>query len=334
MDTSVVNRRQALACLAGAAAAAWGSGAAPLARAQSNWPQQPVKIVVPYAAGGSTDAFARLLARYLGERLGRPFIVDNKGGANGNIGAGMVASAPADGYTLLLSTTGPLSINKLLYRSTPFDPTKDFTPIALLADVPMLLAANPSVPAKNLQELIAYLKANPRKVSFSTAGNGSMGHLSAELFQRATGTTMVHVPYKGSAGALTDLVAGTVQLSFDLVPTYLQQIEAGKIRPLAVLGPERTPSLPGVPSLKEAGIQATAVGWYGFVGPRGMPSSIVATLNKHTNAFLASTEGRAQLQTFSMRPIGGKPEALAAFVQSEMNKWRPIVEPLASSIMQ
>jgi tripartite-type tricarboxylate transporter receptor subunit TctC len=334
MNTTTANRRRALARLGGGAVAAWAWSAAPLAQAQARWPQQPVKIVVPYAAGGSTDAFARLLARYLGERLGQPFIVDNKGGANGNIGAGLVASAPADGYTLLLSTTGPLSINKLLYRSTPFDPVKDFTPVILLADVPLLLAANPSVPAKNVAELVAYLKAHPHQVSFSTAGNGSMGHLAAELFQRATGTSMIHVPYKGSAGALTDVVSGTVKLSFDLVPTYLQQVEAGKVRALAVLGPERTPSLPGVPSLKESGIQASAVGWYGLVGPRGMPAGIVATLNRLANEFLTSTEGRAQLQTFSMRPIGGPPQALATFVQSELRKWRPIVEPLASTIMQ
>ncbi|NML48415.1 tripartite tricarboxylate transporter substrate binding protein [Ramlibacter sp. G-1-2-2] len=324
------NRRQAVRALAGAAALA----VLPLARAQASWPRGPVKLVVPFPAGGSTDAFARLLARKLSDSLGQPFVVDNKPGANGNIGAGFVASAPADGNTLMLSTTGPLSVNKLLYKSTPFDPQKDFTPIALLADVPLLVACHPSLPVKDLKELIAYLKANPHQVSYSTGGNGSMGHLSAELLQRATGTSMIHVPYKGSAGALTDLVAGVVKLSFDLVPTYLEQINAGKVRAIAVLGPQRTPSLPGVPTLQESGYKAVAVGWYGLVGPKGLPPAVVASVNKVANEFLASTEGRAQLQTFGMGPIGGKPEALSAFVQSEMDKWRPIVEPLASTIMQ
>lgn len=334
MESMARRRRQFLAWLGQAAALAAAWGVAPLARAQGAWPQQPVKVVVPFPAGGSTDALARLLARKLSDALGQPFMVENRAGANGNLGAAAVAAAPPDGYTLLLSTTGPLSLNKLLYKSTPFDPLADFTPIALLAEVPLLLASHPSVPATDLKQLIAYLKANPGKVSYSTAGNGSMGHLAAELLQRATGTSMVHVPYRGSGPALTDLVGGVVGLSFDLVPTYVQQIQAGKIRALAVLGPQRTDSLPGVPSLQEAGIQAYAVGWNGLVGPKGLPQPIVAALNRACNEFLASAEGRTQLQGFSMRPIGGPPEALAKFMQAEMDKWRPVVEPLAPTIMQ
>ncbi|MGB3067778.1 MAG: tripartite tricarboxylate transporter substrate binding protein [Ottowia sp.] len=332
--TTPLNRRTALHRMSCGAAAVLGWSAASLAKAQSTWPRQPVKVVVPFAAGGSTDVFARLLARHFTDVVGHPFVVDNRPGANGNLGASQVAAALPDGHTLLLSTTGPLSINKLLYRRMPYDPVTAFTPIALLADLPLVLAAHPSVPAKDLTQLIAWLKARPGDVSYSTAGNGSMGHLAAELVQRATGTSMIHVPYKGSAGALNDLIAGVVKLSFDLVPTYLQQIEAGKIRALAVLGTRRVSTLPGVPTLLESGIKASAVGWNGLVGPRGLPASIVAVLNKATNEFLASTEGRAQLQTFSMQPIGGKPEALSAFVRSEMDKWRPIVEPLASTIMQ
>lgn len=334
MNSTRIDRRQALDRLAGVAIGAATWSVAGVARAEASWPNQPVKVIVPYQAGGSADFMGRLLARKFGEVLGQSFVVENRAGANGNVGAATVASAAADGYTLMVSTTGPLSLNKLLYKNTPFNPVTDFTPIALLADVPLLIAAHPSLPAKNVAQLIAYLKANPGKVSFSTGGTGSMGHLAAEMVQHAAGVKMVHVPYKGSAGALSDLLAGTVSLSFDLVPTYLQQISVGKVRALAVLSPQRIASLPTVPTLVESGIKATATGWYGLVGPKGLPPAIVARLNKITNDFLGSTEGRAQLQTLSVTPVGGPPEALGKFVVSELAKWRPIVEPLAATIMQ
>ena len=329
-ERSAIDRRRALQRLAQAAALSVAGSA----RAQAAWPSQPVKIVVPFAAGGSTDALARILARRFGETLNQSFVVENRPGANGNLGAASVATAPADGYTLMLSTTGPLSLNKLLYKNTPFDPLTDFTPIALLADVPLLLAAHPAVPAQKLPQLVAYLKGRPGKVSYSTGGTGSMGHLAAERFQRATGTQMVHVPYKGSSGALNDLVGGVVELSFDLLPTYLPQIEAGRVKALAVLGAQRTPKLPDTATLLESGINADATGWYGFVGPKGLPADVVGRLNKAVNDFLASTEGRAQLSTFSMRPLGGAPAALAKFAAAETEKWRPIIEPLAATVMQ
>jgi hypothetical protein len=207
MNSHPSGRRSALQKIAAGALAA--SGIAPFrAGAATAWPSQPVKLVVPFAAGGSTDALARLLARKLQDALGQPFVVENRGGANGNLGASVVATAPSDGYTLMLSTTGPLSINKLLYKSTPFNPITDFTPVSLLADVPLLLASSPTLPVKDMRQLLANLKANPGQVAYSTGGNGSMGHLSALLMQRATGTSMVHVPYKGSSGALNDLLAG------------------------------------------------------------------------------------------------------------------------------
>lgn len=331
MNASRMNRRQAIVRTAGAAlgAATWTSS-----RADAPWPSHPVKVVVPYLAGGSADLMGRLLAQKCAQALHQPFVVENRAGANGNVGAASVATAAPDGYTLLVSTTGPLSLNKLLYKNTPFDPVTDFTPIALLGDVPLLIAANPSLPAKNIQELMAYLKAHPHQVSYSTGGVGSMGHLAAEMVQHATGVSLVHVPYKGSAGAMNDLLAGVVSLSFDLVPTYLQQIKAGKVRALAVLSPQRIPSLPDVPTLVESGIQATATGWYAMVGPKGLPPEIVARLNKIANEFVASPDVRAKLQDLSVHPIGGTPEALGKFVQAEIAKWRPIVEPLAPTIMQ
>lgn len=307
---------------------------APMNASAAGWPAQPVKLIVPFAPGGSTDALARLLARKLQDVYGQPFVVENRSGANGNLGAAAVAAAAPDGHTLMLSTTGPLSINKLLYRSTSFNPLTDFTPISLLADVPLVLAANPSLPAKDFKQLLANIKAHPDKVAYSSSGNGSMGHLAAMLLQRATGTSLIHVPYKGSSGALNDLLGGVVNLSFDLVPTYLQQISVGKVRALAVLGPQRTASLPDVPTLKELGIDVNVTGWYGVVGPKGLPAEVVDKVNKVVNDFLASTEGRAQLQTFSMRAIGGPPEALQRLMQSETDKWRPIVEPIAASVVQ
>jgi len=334
MTAARSNRRQVLGRMAGIAlaAAAWTTPG--LVHAQSAWPSKPVKVIVPYPAGGSADIVGRLLARQYAQALDSPFVVENRAGANGNIGAAMVASAAADGYTLLVSTTGPLSLNKLLYKNTPFDPVTDFTPIALVAEVPLLIAANPSLPVKNMAQLLTYLKANPGKVSFSTGGTASMGHLSGEMVQRTAGVSMVHVPYKGSAFALQDLLAGVVGLSIDLVPTYLPHIVSGKARALAVLSEHRVASLPDVPTLIESGINATATGWYGVVGPKGLPPEIVARLNKITNEFLASTEGKAQLQALSVTPIGGPPEALGKFVVSEMAKWRPIVEPMAATIMQ
>jgi tripartite-type tricarboxylate transporter receptor subunit TctC len=326
-------RRTALQQIA-AGALLGSTGLAALKATAATWPSQPVKLIVPFAPGGSTDALARILARKLQDALGQPFVVENRGGANGNLGAATVAAAAPDGNTLMFSTTGPLSINKLLYKSTAFNPLTDFTPISLVAEVPLLLASNPALPVKDFKELLARVKAEPDKIAYSTGGNGSMGHLAAMLMQRATGTKMVHIPYKGSSGAMNDLLAGVVNLSFDLVPTYLQQISAGKVRALAVLGPQRAASLPDVPTLRELGVDVTATGWYGIVGPKGLPADVVAKVNKMTNDFLASTEGRAQLQTFSMRGLGGTPDALMKLMQSDTAKWQPIVEPIATSVIQ
>jgi tripartite-type tricarboxylate transporter receptor subunit TctC len=332
MTLSDPRRRQAI--MAGSALLGGHLLSASRAEAQTAWPNQPVKIVVPYAPGGSTDAVARLLARKFSGSFGQPFIVENRAGANGNLGAASVATAPADGYTLMFSTTGPLSLNKLLYRATTFNPETDFTPIVLLADVPLLLVAHPTLPAQNITQLLPYLKANAGKVSFASAGTGSMGHLSALLMQRATGTSLLHVPYKGSSAAVNDLLGGVVNLSFDLLPPYLPHLGTGKVRALAVLGTQRTPLLPDVPTFIESRIDISATGWFGMAGPKGLPVDVVVKLNKAANEFLASTEGRAQLQTFSMKPIGGKPEVLAKFVQSEMEKWAPIIEPIAASVTQ
>lgn len=323
-------RRWCAAVACGIVALSLGLAAYAQDAARPAWPVKPVRLVVPYPAGGATDILARHLSRRLGEALGQSFVVENRSGANGNIGAAAVAAAPADGYTLMFSTTGPLSINKLLYKSTSFDPVRDFTPVILVADVALVVAAHPSLPVRNIPELIAHLKANPGKLSYSSPGNGSMGHLAAELMQRATGTRMTHVPYKGSAPAVTDLLAGVVPLSFDLVPAYLPHVQSGKARAVGILGNTRTSTLQDVATLAEAGIPAYASGWFGLVGPAGLRTDTVDRLNGVVNEYLASSEGRARLAELGLRGIGGKPADLGAFVASEIAKWKPIVEPLAS----
>ena len=318
--------RNALVAAAGVAIVL-GSG---FAQAQA-WPSKPVRIVVPFPAGGSTDLLARSIGQKLGDSLGQPFIVDNRAGANGNIGAGAVAKSPADGYTILFSTTGPLVFNRIIYKTTPFDPLRDFAPIVLVADVPLVVAANPSLPVRTLPELIAYAKANPGKVTYSTAGNGSMGHLTAELIQRETGMKLTHVPYKGSAPALNDLVAGIVNLSFDLAPTYVPQVKAGKVNALAVTTSARTPVLPDVPTVVESGVAGyQSFGWFAFVAPAGTPAEVIEKVNAITNTYIASPEGKARLAEFGMGPRGGTPQELGAFMASELARWRPIAEPVAA----
>lgn len=323
-----VSRRVLLRAAASLAFAA----ALPLSYAHAAWPEKPVRVIVPYPTGGSTDVLARLLAKHYADKLGQPFVVENRSGANGNIGAAAVATAEADGYTLLFSTTGPLSLNKLMYANTPFDPVSDFTPILLTAEVPLVLVANPGTPAHNMAEFIKMLKAEPGKYSYASAGNGSMGNMAGELIQDETGTKMLHVPYRGSAPALTDLLAGVVSFSVDLVPTYLPHIQAGKARALATLSDSRVASLPDVPTLREAGIPTSAIGWMGLVGPAGIPAEATETLNRLGNEFLQSKEGRASLESLGLRPLGGTPAEMGGFVKSELEKWSPIAARLAPSM--
>jgi len=301
------------------------------AQAQPKWPGKPVRIIVPYPVGGSTDVLARLMAKYFADKLGQPFIVENRAGANGNIGAAAVANAAPDGYTLLLSTTGPLSLNKLMYDNTPFDPVQDFAPILLIAEAPLVLVAHPSVPVTTMAQFAAVLKKDPGKYNYASAGKGSMGHMAGEMIQKQTGTKMTHVPYKGSTPAMNDLIAGVVDFSIDLVPTYLTQIQSGKARAVASLGENRDPSLPDVPTLREAGILTSATGWIGLVGPTGLSKDIVNTLNLHGNAFLKSQAGRSSLDKTGLRPLGGTSAEFSAFIKAELTKWQPIAAQLSSA---
>jgi tripartite-type tricarboxylate transporter receptor subunit TctC len=293
-----------------------------------NWPERPVKLIVPHSAGGAPDVMSRILAKVLGEKLGQPFVVENRVGANGNIGAGSVAIAAPDGYTLLFTTTGPLSYNKVTYKaSTTFDPAKDFTPIIEVARLPLIIAANSTLPVKTLPELVAYAKANPGKVTAASPGNGSMGHMTSDLVQTSLGVEMLHVPYRGSAPAMNDLISGQVNICFDLASTYAEQVKAGTLRALAITTSKRWPLLPDVPTLSELGMaNFDATGWIAIVGPPGLPADIVAKVNKIANDFIVSKEGAEAMDKLGMVPAGGTPEQLRAFMASELVKWTPAAE--------
>ena len=300
--------------------------------AQSTWPEKPVRLIVPYPVGGSTDVLARMMADYFSNTLGQPFIVENRAGANGNIGAAYVAKAAADGYTLLLSTTGPLSLNKLVYTNTPFDPVRDFAPILLVAQAPLVLVAHPSVPIATMDQFIATVMHAPGKYTYATAGKGSMGHMAGEMIQVQTGTKILHVPYKGSTPAMNDLIAGVVDFSIDLVPTYLTQIQSGKARAIASLGETRDPSLPDTPTLREAGIPTSATGWIGLAGPAGLPAGIIDTLNGQGNKFLNSQDARSRLDKIGLRPLGGDAAQFGQFILAELAKWQTVARNLSSTI--
>jgi tripartite-type tricarboxylate transporter receptor subunit TctC len=293
------------------------------------WPTRSVRVIVPHPAGGSVDAVARIITRKLADVLGKPFIVENRGGANGNIGAAAAASAPADGYTLLFTTTGPLVYNRLIYKSTGFDPAKDFAPIVKVSAIPLVVVANASVPVKTIAELVAYVKANPGKLSYASPGTGSMGRLVAELVQSDLGIQLTHVPYAGSAPAMNDLLGGTVNLSFDLLPTYIEHIRSGTFKALAVTTQNRTAILPDAATLAEQGMpKFEAIAWTALLGPAGLAPETIGTVNRIVNEFLASDEGKQVLLTFGMEPLGGTPEDLAGFMASELVKWRPVAERL------
>jgi tripartite-type tricarboxylate transporter receptor subunit TctC len=294
------------------------------------WPERPVKLIVPFPAGGSADVVGRIFAKVFSEKLGQPFVVENRAGANGNLGAASVATAAPDGYNLLFTTTGPLVFNKVIYRqSTTFDPAKDFTPIVEVTQLPLIIAANSTLQARNFQEMVAYAKANPGKITFASSGNGSMGHLTADLLETNLGFTMTHVPYRGSAPAMNDLLGGQVNIVFDLASTYAEQVKAGTLRALAITDTKRWPLLPDVPTLAEAGMpNFEATGWIAIVGPAKLPDNIVAKVNKVANDFVSSKEGRELMDKMGMVPAGGTPDQLRTFMASELVKWTPVAEKI------
>ncbi|MDQ6618858.1 MAG: tripartite tricarboxylate transporter substrate binding protein [Pseudomonadota bacterium] len=290
------------------------------------YPTHAIKLVVPYPPGGSADILARLVQQGLTGALGQSVIVENKPGAGTAIGAEAVARAAPDGYTLLLGTVSSHAMNPALVRVN-FDPIKDFAAIAPLATIPFVLDVHPSVPARTVQEFVAYSKLHPDDVNYSSAGNGTSNHLAGALFNQTTGTKLVHVPYKGSAPALQDLVAGRVQAMFDLVTTSLPMIESGKVRAIAVTSAARLPTLPQVPTIREAGYPDYEVtAWFGLYAPAGTPLPILARLHDEAVKALAAPEMREKLVKLGMEPMASSREAFAKLTADELTKWTALVK--------
>jgi tripartite-type tricarboxylate transporter receptor subunit TctC len=295
-----------------------------LARADT-YPSHPVHLIVPQAAASSTDIHARLIGQWLQEHFAQPFVVDVKPGAGGNIGTEFVVHAPADGYTLL-TVNSQNAISPSLYPDLTFNFVRDIAPIGQISLAPMIMEVNPSVPANTVPEFIAYAKANPGKISMASAGVGGPQHLAGELFKAMTGLNLVHVPYRGSTPAVTDMLAGQVQLMFDVTPTALPQVKAGKLRPLAVTTKERLAALPDIPSLSDFLPGYEAEGWLGMGAPTGTPADVIATLNKQVNAALADSTIKEHLTAIGVVVRGGSPADFGNFIASETAKWGKVIK--------
>jgi tripartite-type tricarboxylate transporter receptor subunit TctC len=319
-------RRSIVSAAAAALAAALATGPV---LAQDTWPQtgKPITLVVPAPGGSGTgDTIARVLAEELQSRLKATFVIDNKAGANGNIGAGAAAQMPGDGYHFLFSWAGTLAVNQALYKNLPFDAQKDFIPILLVADVPNILVVNNDIPAKNLAELESYAKANPGKLNFGSTGIGSSMHLAGELFMRETGTQMIHVPYNAPGTATTNLIAGDIQLMFQLIPGIAGQIKSGKVRAIAVMAPQRSPALPDVPTTAELGQpKLLSSTWFALLAPKGTPPAVIQRLNAVANEALADPAVKKRLAEIGVSTLGGTPQQLAQHLAAETEKWGRVV---------
>ena len=293
----------------------------------AEWPTRPVKFVVPFAAGGTTDILARLVAQKMSEEYGQQFIVENKTGAGGNIAADSVAKGPTDGYTFLVGTPGTHSINKFVFKTMNYDQLNDIAPVIVIAKVPNLCSVTNSLEAKSVAELIALAKSKPDGLLYGTPGIGSTAHLSTELFKSMAGIQMTHVPYKGSAPALTDLIAGRVHVMIDNLPAAQPFAEASSIRPLAISTATRWPGLPNIPTIAEAGVPGyDASSWFTVAAPAKAPKEIIVKLNASVDKFLKSQDGIDRLRKLGADPVGGTPEEMQAFVVAEMEKWGKVAQ--------
>ncbi|CCN17739.1 tripartite tricarboxylate transporter substrate binding protein [Bordetella bronchiseptica] len=322
-------RKARLAC----ASAMLGAALLPAGAASADtYPSKPVRLIVPYTPGGATDMVARIVAQHLGARLGQSVIVENKPGAGGNIGSQMVASALPDGYTLLFSTTAN-AINESLYKDLPFDFKQAFEPVTQLVELPNVVITGPDVPVNSIAQVIALAKKDPKALTYASAGTGTSTHLATELFKTMAGVNILHVPYKGSAPAMTDLRGGRVQLMFDNIPSALPQVQAGAVRALAVTSSRRSPVLPDVPTVAEAGVPGyEAVAWHGISVPAKTPAPIVERLSGEIAQLLKQPEVVKQLTAIGATPVGSTPAQFQAHIDKELAKWQKVVAESGASL--
>ena len=325
--------RRALAAIAAAATLGAVLALPGTVAAQAAYPTRPITIIVPFPPGGTTDILARIVGQAMGIELGQPVSIDNRAGAGGNIGGLLAARAAPDGYTLFMGTVGTQAINASLYKKMPFDPIKDFAPLTRVANVPNLLVVNPAQPYKSVAELIAYAKANPDKINFASSGNGTSIHLSGELFKTMAKVQMVHIPYKGSAPALTDLIGNQVAIMFDNMPSVIQHVRSGKLRALAVTTSKRSPELPDVPTIAETGLTGyEATSWFGMLAPAGTPAAVVSRLNATIVKVLAQADIRKKISDQGAEVYSETPEQFASFIQAEGVKWGKVVRDSGASV--
>jgi tripartite-type tricarboxylate transporter receptor subunit TctC len=294
--------------------------------AQAAYPARPIRMVVPFPPGGPTDITARIIGAKLGDALGQPVVIDNKPGGHGFIGVEAVAKAPADGYTVLMASIGTIGINPVLYPKVPYDVFRDLAPVSLVVTVPIVLVTHPSVPVKTVAELVDYARKNPEKLAYASAGSGGSSHLVAEMFKSATGTQILHVPYKGSGPAVQDLVGGQVQLMFDTLLTSSAQIKAGRVRLIATATAKRLSAYPDTPTIAESGLQGfDGSSWYCLLAPAGTPPQIVTQLSREVARVLGDAATREKIIEQGAVPVGSTPAEFAAFIRAEQEKWGRVV---------
>jgi tripartite-type tricarboxylate transporter receptor subunit TctC len=298
----------------------------PLAAQTDAYPSRPIRIVVAFTAGGTTDIIARLVGKKMTDAWGQPVLIDNRPGAGGNLGSNIVAKAPPDGYTLLIGSVGPLAVNATLYPNMPYDNLKDFAPICLVAEVPNMLIVHPSVPVHSVQDLIDLARAKPGTLNYGSTGNGTTGHLSGELLNEQAKIDLVHIPYRG-ATAVTDLLGGQIQLMFATIPSVIQHVRAGSLRAIAVTSSRRSAALPDIPTVAESGYPGfEASSWYGFVAPAGTPDPIIRKLHALIAGIVSTPDINDQLSSQGADPVGSTPEEFGRYMQRETEKWAKVVK--------
>ena len=299
----------------------------PPVQAATAFPNKPIRIIVAYTPAGTTDILARAIGPKISETWGQPVIIDNRAGAAGNIGTEVAARATPDGHTLLMGTAGTHGINVSLYRKLSWHPVNDFAPVSLSAMVPNIMVVNNALPVKNVREFVAHVKANPGKLSYGSPGNGSTAHLSMELFKSMTGSTIVHIPYKGSAGVLTDVMGGQIAVTIDNMPPYIPQVKAGKIRALAVSTGKRSSAMPDLPTIAEAGVPGYEAGaWFGLLAPAGTPKPIVAQLSAESARIIKLPDVSKRVSELGADPVGSTPEQFAELIKTEIAKWAKVIK--------